>query len=638
VDFAIFVILANFAIGTSSPRGAADAIRVYRREARSPLDPAASKRLPPRRALGLVLAAAIAIALHAPAAGAQPARDTPVSARPTSGTGRIVGHVIDAATGQAVPRARVRLEGLRDAPPPVGTDDTGAFAFTGVPPCACSVSVEKAGYMASRYPDAAPTFRRRSRTLTIGAGTAVTDITVPLYRGGSISGRVVDAYGDPVVSARVQVLRAQGAGQAARAARGGGARTDDRGEFRVARLQPGRYLLFVDHRNPADDPIEQQPVPTYYPGVVDAAQAQPIVLARGDSVAGIDIALLAGTTAWVTGTVLDEEGARVSRGRGVAATARRIGHALVDYSEFPVDLDDEGGLRARLPPGDYEIEVRRSLPRGGPDGERVGTTRVAVNGTPIGNVTVQLGPGATMTGRIVFVGAEPPVRPARDVLSAAFAAPPGGACRAGGAPAARGRRRSVEVEENWTIRLAGIFGTCIAAMDARNLGSWAVTALFVDDRDVLDRPIAFEPGQILRDVRVVLSDRRTRVALQVTDERGVPTREYVGLLFPVDRTRWHAQSRYIRTVVPATESAGPDPVPPGGAGTISPAAAPADAVQGLPPGEYYAVAIDDMPFDAPRDPETLDRLARSATRLVLDAGEPGSIALQRYSFEDLIRP
>ena len=70
----------------------------------------------------------------------------------------------------------------------------------------------------------------------------VTELTVPMFHGGAISGRVLDAHGDPVDFAQVRVLRVPRGGRVTSA---GQAQTNDLGEYRVPRLQPGRYLVQV---------------------------------------------------------------------------------------------------------------------------------------------------------------------------------------------------------------------------------------------------------------------------------------------------------------------------------------------------------------------------------------------------------
>jgi hypothetical protein len=568
----------------------------------------------------------------APAAqGAAPTRE---AGSPRTGTAHIVGRVVDGVTGLPVARARVRVEGLPHAPPPVGTDDQGWFDIAGLPRCACALAVDRAGYVATRYPDATPTFRGSHQTLLIVDGATTRDVVVRLYRGGSMAGRIVDAFGDPVESARVQVLKLESDGHATPR---GGASTDDLGDFRVARLVPGRYLLFVEHRNQADDPNPSQPVPTFYPGVTDQAQAQTISVDRGQAVTGLDLSLLAGTAAWVSGTVLAEDGTPAV-GPGVVMTARRIGTGGVDLGVVQVELPGDGTFRAKLPPGDYQLDARSSgqpaIDRAGPASESMGSLQVTVNGTPTPNLTVQLGPGATMAGRIVFDGDGPLPERGRfaEVIAVSFTAPPGADCRRGSARSQPERPTRVSTEPDWTFRIPGLFGTCITSMAAVNLKGWSVTGLFCGDIDLFERPVTFQPGQVFEDLRLILSNRRASLTIRVADAHGLPTREYVALLFSVDPARGTVNSHFMRVFQPAALS--PDAPP--AAATLTDGRG-VDTISDALPGDYYAIALDDLSFEAVRNPAILARLAQSSTRLTIGARTPSGIDLHRQSFDALMK-
>ena len=582
-----------------------------------------------------MLNALVAVLLGASGASSawQPLAGQDPPAHPRTGTARIAGRVLDPATGLPVTRARVRLEGLEIPPIPVATDDAGAFQFAAVPPCTCAIAVDKSGYAPTRYPDSEPTFRRSAQSLTVGDGTVLDDLVVLLYRGGSISGRVVDAFGDPVESARVQVLRVQTGGSPQPR---GGATTDDCGRFRVPRLEPGRYLLFVEHRNQADDPNQLQPVPTFYPGVLDMAQAQPLTLQRGQAVTGVELTLLAAASAWVSGVVLDDN-MQPATGR-VFVSVRRMGAGAIEFGQFSAEAPGDGTFRAKLPSGEYEIEARRTTAReAGPPAaadERVGILQVSVNGTPLSNLVVPLGAAATITGRVIFDGAEAPLRgtPA-EALAASFSALPGDRCRRGDVQNQRDRLAGDGRESDWTFMMTGLSGTCVASMTTRNLGAWFVSAIYYGDLDLLDRPVRFESGQVLRDVRVVLSNRRTQLTVRVIDGHGLPTREYVALVFPLDRSRWRITSRFVRVIVPQPAS----PSRATGSPAITASSAATDTVSQLPPGAYYAIALDDLGVEAILDPDVLERLVRSATRVSLSAGDTASVVLRRVSPEDLVK-
>jgi hypothetical protein len=187
----------------------------------------------------------------------------------------------------------------------------------------------------------------------------------------------------------------------------------------------------------------------------------------------------------------------------------------------------------------------------------------------------------------------------------------------------------------------------------------------------MDRPIRFEQGQHLKDVEVVLTDKRTELTLHVADDHGTPTREYAAVLFSTDKTRWTDGSRYLRTYTPPSEQM-LSMMPPGGgpgvttyttttvtggvivggfggavvggggsafATSAGPIASPGgtnprqELITSMPPGEYFIVALDDIDIESTRDPETLEQLSRGATRVRLAEGAPADVNLRRVQFQ-----
>jgi hypothetical protein len=205
--------------------------------------------------------------------------------------------------------------------------------------------------------------------------------------------------------------------------------------------------------------------------------------------------------------VIGEDGAPMTGRGSVFVSARRMGVGTIDYGQFMVETPGDGTFRAKLPPGDYEIEARTgSDPTGVGADERLGTLDVSVNGTPVSNLTVQLGRGATMTGRFVFegVGSPPERASACGTVTASFSALPGGRCRRGNGQSASGGM-PVATAPDWRFRIDGLFGTCVISFLPVNLGSWSVVGFYYGEVDLLDRPITYQPGQLVSGFRVVLS-------------------------------------------------------------------------------------------------------------------------------------
>ena len=587
---------------------------------------------------------------------AAPARDRPNGPpRPPEGRGAIAGRVVDAQTGHPIARARVRLNGIGPGipRPPVTTDESGAFAFSHLPAGAFMLFVEKPAYAAARYPEAGLTLRNANRPFLLADGETLDRLVVPLQRPSAMTGRVLDEHGDPLEYAQVQAFRLPASGRGKPQARQMTS-TNDLGEFRLARLEPGRYVVFAWSRQdlgggfmgrPAGTGAhEPRPVPTFYPGVLAMNQAQPIAVGRGTTIANVDIVLIDGMTAEVSGTLIGSSGEPERRG---SISVRPIMKDVVQggYMSGGTSLQPDGTFQLSLPPGEYELEGR-NMPTFGAAGrdEEVGSVRLTV-ASDMSGIVIQLGRTARISGRVVFDGAAPlPAVPTGTQGQLVFVqSVDGSMCRS----------RQLEITPDWTFVLDGLFGTC-TARSFGSLGPWLVKSVLVDGKDWLDEPIAFAPGQQMRGVEIVMSDKTTELMFHVTDERGTLTREYVGLVFPVDNTKWSETggSRYIRPFVPP-----PDPPPstngdgtpgtpgtPGGTlafvGGTAPGTAVAtrgaggarrELVSGLPAGEYFAVAVDDLGVDSVRDPEILEQLSRVATRVTLTYGSPQEVNLRRIA-------
>ena len=62
-----------------------------------------------------------------------------------------------------------------------------------------------------------------------------------------------------------------------------------------------------------------------------------------------------------------------------------------------------------------------------------------------------------------------------------------------------------------------------------------------------------------------------------------------------------------------------------------------ETMPGLRPGEYYAVAIDDISTEDVRDPSVLARLVPAATRVTVGEGADVQVVLRRQALADILR-
>src|SRR5262249_45943455 len=136
----------------------------------------------------------------------------------------------------------------------------------------------------------------------------------------------------------------------------------------------------------------------------------------------------------------------------------------------------------------------------------------------------------------------------------------------------------------------------------------------------------------LRNVQVIVTDKRSNLVFRVSDENGQTTRDYVIVVYPIDKARWMTGSRIF--VGPSELTMAMMMRPSQAAMTPGqPLPAPRrEAMSGLSPGEYYVVAVDDMEPEDQRDPVVLERLRSSSVRVTLSEGADTELPLRRVSF------
>ena len=211
------------------------------------------------------------------------AAQTTTQTRPN---GAITGTVVDGSTGMAVPGAVVQINASisrsSDAETRQVTDDVGRFAFLHLPgDAAYTIAASKIGFLDGGYGrDSGPTDELRQ--IPLKTGEWVSNLKVPIWKPGSISGVVRDETGDPVVGVYVRVLtrfKIQGREELAA---GPTTVTDDRGAYRVSGLGPGRYVVQVPSVHASLPPgASQRFQPTGDPdGVVDIDETSRLVVGR----------------------------------------------------------------------------------------------------------------------------------------------------------------------------------------------------------------------------------------------------------------------------------------------------------------------------------------------------------------------
>lgn len=248
-----------------------------------------------------------------------------VQASQTATTARVAGRVVAAGTNAPIADARVVLiptmrpaPPLSLSPPPQAiTDQNGRFVFEGLSPGTFHIDVQKPGFA----PFSSPADGTPPATLNVTAGQAVDNLTLTLKKGGAISGRVLDAKGEPLASARVVALahvqRGRGPVRWVPVGMSSNGATNDLGEFRLFGLAPGEYIVGASPNRggpfgAATTPSRTTLATTYYAGTIDQNTALSVTVSADATLENITISMQAVPAFTVSGVVVDTDGAPVS--------------------------------------------------------------------------------------------------------------------------------------------------------------------------------------------------------------------------------------------------------------------------------------------------------------------------------------
>jgi len=478
----------------------------------------------------------------------------------------------------------------------VATDANGRFELINLPAGKWTVTAAKGGYVSQQYGQRRPFESVEPIDLADGQ-RATANFTLP--RGGVITGRISDVYGDPVTGARVEALRSQMTqGRRRLTPVSVNSQTDDTGAFRVFGLAPGDYYVSARQQPMPFDFAEGGPTTfaaTFYPGTASVAEAQRIKVDAAAEQSGINFALGAARAVRVSGTVLDSNGAPAQ------AMLLLQSASLVD-GPFGIGLQArsqaDGTFTLRnVAPGEYTLDVvtgqggRGAGPAASPD---VASMSLLVGNDDIASLTITTSKGGTIRGTVAAdAGSTLPTTGLQVSVQSM------------GSGGLRGNGSNAQVSGAGTFDLSGLAGSYVLRID-RVPDGWAVKSITVNGRDAWDLPIDVR-GADQAVARVVLTNHvneltgSVRVAGQISTSANV-------VVFPDNPAQWAFPSRRVRQT--RVDKNG------------------LFRVRALPAGQrYLAVAVDYLEQGEFQDPEFLQRMKARATEITLGEAESKNIDL-----------
>ena len=593
-------------------------------------------------------------------AAQQPFPGMPLTAKPDGRpTGLLVGQVVDAISARPVPNVVVSLSGMpgsRSGPgdgrpalvPRILTGSDGRFVFRDLPAGNLSVSVTKIGYTPSGIGVRRP--GGPSQQIPLGDGERVGDLTIRMWKQGSISGAVIDESGEPLVGTRVRAFRRGSLPDPQRLFVAGSALTDDRGVYRIGLLEAGDYVIGVVARTvgvsaetvsqmtsgrspfvqglgaiplpgtaagievsgavvglspgaPVPPPLKGAMLmvypPAFYPSGPDPERAVRIAVGAGEEREGVDLQLRPVPTTRVAGMIA---GNVSDSGMLPVRLIPANGMDIAIDGDFPgsVTMTDRTGAFAfaSVPAGEYVLRASTRVRSSDSDPGEMQYVElpVSVGNLPIEGLAVALTLGKRIMGSFQFEGSS--TRPPAGVLRTISVA-----IEPAGTPAARPPVSFVRASETGDFEAGGFPpGKYYVRMTGSPPG-WMFKSATLNGRDVADTAVDLAGSDALG-VVITFSDRWSGLSGAVQGTNGAADPDALVIAFPTDPQTWNSSGSNPRRIKSVRSSK---------YGQYN--------FSILPPGDYLVAAVPDHQAADWRDARFLETVAPFARHVTIQDGE-----------------
>jgi len=337
---------------------------------------------------------------------------------PSGKPGSVEGTVIDQVTQAPVRKAAVTIINTMGGYAFAGaTDSQGKFRIDNADPGRYIVQ----NVVAQGYWYNGP--RTMESAFTVNEEEHVTGIKVELQPFGVIAGKVVNEDGEPMRDVSIQAFAYTYVRGVKRIGNSAGTNSDDRGEFRLSDLRPGRYLvrawlwagsgqvfLNAGMNNGPPPPNTHSNIPetgypySFYPNTSDPAQATLVRVSPGNTTPGIDFQMRSVPVFHIRGRV-----AGVSQDFRPSVSATECSHGGSSNPDGVYNAPVDPGGAFDLPglvPGTYCL----SIAAGRRNAAAFARQTVTINDRSIHDVEVTLQTSSPVSG-VVSVDGQSPVLP-----------------------------------------------------------------------------------------------------------------------------------------------------------------------------------------------------------------------------------
>jgi hypothetical protein len=587
-------------------------------------------------------------------------RDTTQPA--ATGTGVIAGTVVNANGGRPVRRAVVRIAGTAPVTSmSATTDDQGNFTFSNLPAGQFTLTATKPGYLDAVYGQKRTGNGRPGTPLTLADAQQLTKLSLPIARGGVITGTVIDDVGEPMFGTRVQALRFGMKGGERTLMPQATTTTDDRGIYRMPALPPGDYVVMAtppDNSGSDADKVAADAAmsmragggvaltagtlsagyaangagpggsddnasstgyaPVYYPGTTLPGGAQSLAIDIGEEKTAIDLQLQLVPMGKITGVVVGDPRVLPS----VTVQLIDANQTLPGLGQRSARPGPDGKFSfANVPPGQYTIFAKSggmtvSIDTSGGQMKMMVMRSVTSSGGNDPN-----GPGAPPPPMWAMSDATVDGRqPVNVMLTLQSGMTITGKIAFDGSSPVPQNLTQVRVLLSPASVLDPKASSAMGSVDADGKfkiadvppgsyhlittppgGGWRPKSIDVAGRDMLDFPLEVKPSEDVAGAVITFTDRATDISGTLQDQNGQPTSDYTVVLFSQDQRYWTPQSRRIAATRPATDGK--------------------FMFGNLPAGDYRMIALADVEPGQWYDPALLRQLLNGSIAISVNDGD-----------------
>jgi hypothetical protein len=322
----------------------------------------------------------------------------------------IAGMVVKLADSAPLRRARVILQSTDDRTRIISvlSDAAGHFQFKGIEPGRYHLSVNRAGFVAQQYGQKKP--GDPGALLSLRSGQELKDLLFRLIPSAVIAGKILDEDGEPLPEIAVSALRQVYLEGKSSLSTETTAQTDDRGEYRLFGLAPGRYFVSAvfsqwGRFSRGDESEEVQPnqqgyAKMYYPGTPDVSKATAIAIKEGEEIPSVEIFMRQVLVYRIRGHVYKQVTHKAGTQTNIFLMPRSKSREWTGEQQSFIQKQDGSFELADVLPGSYVLVAMWF------DEGRHHITRVPIDvgNADVDGVSMAITPGTDISGRIIWEG------------------------------------------------------------------------------------------------------------------------------------------------------------------------------------------------------------------------------------------